>query len=283
MKARTLQRIVSANTTEVAPGIFVRRPLPAKGLRQRSPFLLLDHMGPENIAAGYNTKIPAHPHRGFMPVTLLLSGQIQHRDSTGNQVTLNPGDVGWMIAGKGIIHEERIINPSLMAPGCFHAVQLWINLPAKDKLMAPAYETFLSANIPVWQREGLQLRIIAGQYAEHTGPAPVYSPTLLAHGLMHKNTRAFLPLPPAMEAAIYVLGGSVLEAGNHILEEAELCLWNTEGTGIQLSCQEECQFLLLAGEPIHEPLATYGTFVMNRPEELIQAVDDYKAGRMGTL
>ena len=280
---RILERVITAAAVEAAPGFYVRRPLPVKILRQLSPYLLLDHMGPEQVPAGHVSKLPPHPLRGFMPVTLLFEGAIDHRDSTGTHTTLNRGEVGWMTAGKGIVNAEIMKNPSSTEKGVFHGVRLWVNLPARYKHTAPAYQRISSDSIPVWQQQGAQLRIIAGNYQEHTGPAPIYSPMLLAHGTLAKGAKAFLPIPAHFQLAVYVLQGVLTDAGRQELNEAELGIWNSEGEGVQLEAVEESQFLLLAGQPIDEPLATYGSFVMNRPEELLQAVDDYKAGRMGSL
>lgn len=217
-------------------------------------------------------KVPPRPHRHFIPVTLPFDGQVAHKDSAGTNTTLNSGDVGWMVAGKGIVHDESMRNPSQSEAGLFHAVQLWINLPVNHKLITPAYKTIIDERLPVWQQQGAQLRIIAGQYQELKGPAPVYSPILLAHGIFVAGARAFIEIPASFEVALYVLEGALTEAEHRALDEGELAIWKKEGEGIQLVAEQDSQFLLLAGEPVQEPLATYGPFVMNRPDELLLAI-----------
>ena len=283
MKERIPAKIVPGARIEAAPGLFVWRPLPTKGLQQFSPFLLLDHMGPEQLAPGQKITVPRYPHRGFMPITLLFSGQVEYKDAAGTHAVLSKGDVGWMTAGSGIAHAERMGNPSDAAPGLFHAVQLWVNLPARLKLLEPLFQIIKAESIPCWQQQGALLRIIAGHYGELTGPAPMHTPILLAHGSLKAGATAFIAIPESFALAVYVLEGSLITADGSALDEGELVLWQQEGRGITLSAEQESKFLVLAGEPIQEPLATYGTFVMNRPEELLQAIEDYKAGRMGKM
>jgi redox-sensitive bicupin YhaK (pirin superfamily) len=220
----------------------------------------------------------------------LLSGQLEHKNSTGTNAVLKPGDVGWLTAGRGITHAQRLSGASLAqhegAPARtsqLHALQLWVNLPARLKLMEPSYQLFRSESIPLRQQQGAQLRIIAGQYGEQTGPAPTHTPMLLAHGRITSAENAFIALPETFSLAVYVVQGSLLDAGGATIDEGELAIWHTSGAGIHIGAEQNSHFLILAGEPIQEPLATYGTFAMNYPDELLQAIDDYKAGRMGRL
>jgi redox-sensitive bicupin YhaK (pirin superfamily) len=178
---RNIAKLVKATEERVAPNLVVRRPLPAHDVDYIDPFLLLDHMGPRVIKAGEEGGVPDHPHRGFEPVTFLFEGVVEHKDSQGNHSKISDGDVQWMTAGSGIIHSERMAKELTEKGGTFHGVQLWVNLPAKDKMTKPSYQNIRSETIPVVEKEGIAIRVIAGELFDKKGPAKTHSPVLALH------------------------------------------------------------------------------------------------------
>ena len=278
---RTIRRIVPSHLAEVQ-GTPISRALPSDDVNQISPFLLIDHIGPMTLVPGRPFTVEDHPHRGFEPVTFVFAGCLEHRDSTGAHGLLGPGDVQWMTSGAGVVHRESVPGAYADTGGLFHAVQLWVNLPAAHKSAAPRYQDIGAADIPVREAGGVRLRLVAGELDGLSGPAATFTPMLIAHGTAAAGGAVEIAVPECYNAAVYVTHGSLRSSGEAFAAR-KLAWFDGNGASIHLFAPEEAAFLVLAGEPIDEPVAAAGPFVMNTPEELAQAIADYDAGRMGKL
>lgn len=251
-----------------------------------SPFLLLDYAGPAEFPpTEQRLGVGEHPHRGFETVTVVYQGEVEHRDSAGHGGKIGPGDVQWMTAASGIVHEERHGREFARRGGTLEMVQLWVNLPAKDKMSAPRYQDILDAQIPkVELADGAgAARVIAGELFGARGPAKTFSTVNLWDLRLKVGRRAELPLPEGHGAQLLALRGGVALEGGEALGPAELALFDRAGSGIALEAKEDATVLLMSGAPIEEPIAGYGPFVMNTREEILQAMQDYESGRMGRL
>ncbi|MPT47418.1 MAG: pirin family protein [Sphingobium sp.] len=256
-----------------------------------SPFLLLDYAGPYDFAP---TKTPRgvgqHPHRGFETVTIVYDGEVTHKDSTGNGGTIGPGDVQWMTAAGGIIHEEFHSASFAKTGGRFRVVQLWVNLPAKDKMTNAAYQGIVSADIPVVSLKGDDgkdgvgtARIIAGDLDGTKGPARTFTPVNVWDMRLNRDADITLPLPEGHVSMVVVLGGHLTVNGDQQVGEAEVLLLSQEGADISIHADGDATFLILTGEPIDEPIVGYGPFVMNSEDEIKTAIDDFNSGRFERL
>ncbi len=247
-----------------------------------SPFLLLDRAGPAEFSPTSHPRgVGQHPHRGFETVTIVYKGEVAHRDSTGQGGIIGPGDVQWMTAASGILHEEFHSEAFLHSGGTLDMVQLWVNLPAKDKMSAPGYQAILNDTIPtVALPEGAgSVRIIAGDYAGHAGPARTFSPMNVWDVRLNASATIELPTTEGWNTAVVVLHGTVQVNGQTIAREAQLVLLDREGEGLTLEANNDAVLLLLSGEPIDEPIVGQGPFVMNTQDEIAQAIDDFNSGR----
>ena len=281
---RTLSTIQTATPNSVGDGFIGLNAFHPQGSRPFNPFLLLDHHGPMQVKPSNTPKgVDQHPHRGFETVTIVYEGALEHRDSAGNHGKLFAGDVQWMTAASGIIHEEKHELEFSRQGGQLDFVQLWVNLPAKDKMSPPGYQDIASTKIPSSTLPGGgQLRVIAGKLAGSTGPAHTYSPVVVADLTLDSGQTETLTVPDTYSLIVYVLNGSARANGNAI-ERGQIALFNTDGDTVTLSTKAGAKLLILAGEPIREPLAVYGPFVMNTREEIVAAFDDFQNGRMGVL
>ncbi len=249
-----------------------------------SPFLLFDYAGPYMFEPneGSPRGVGEHPHRGFETVTIVYDGEVSHRDSTGGGGTISKGDVQWMTAGGGIIHEEFHSLGFSKAGGPFRMVQLWVNLPAKDKGAPPAYQVITADTIPTVMFDGGRARIIAGAFGDTKGPARTFTPVNLWDVRLDAGAEATLPLPEGHNSTVAVLSGHVTIDRKGI-GEAEAARLSTEGDGLMLHADGDAMILVLTGEPIDEPVVGYGPFVMNSEAEIREAIDDFKAGRFGRM
>lgn len=250
-----------------------------------SPFLLLDYAGPHNFEPTTQQRgVGEHPHRGFETVTIVYDGEVEHRDSAGNGGVIGPGDVQWMTAAGGIIHEEYHSPGFAKAGGPFRMVQLWVNLPAKDKMAPGGYQGILKADIPVVPLPGGagKARIIAGDYRGTKGPAKTFTPINLWDLSLKADADLTLDLPKGHTAMIVVLTGHVTVEENHDAGEAEVVLLDREGDEVRIHADGEAKLLILTGDPIDEPIVGYGPFVMNSEAEIRQAIDDFNSGRFVT-
>ncbi len=251
-----------------------------------SPFILLDYAPPEHFSpAPQKRGVGVHPHRGFETVTIVYAGEVDHRDSTGNGGHIGPGDVQWMTAASGILHEEFHSAAFTRAGGTMEMVQLWVNLPAKDKKAPPGYQTLLDAEIQVADLpDGAgRVRVIAGQYAGAQGPAKTFTPIDIWDVRLNRDGRATFELPEGHTLGVLVQSGTVMLNDEAIARDAQFAIFAREGGAITLEANTDAKVLLLSGAPIDEPLAWYGPFVMNTEAELRQAVSDFNAGRFGDM
>ena len=251
-----------------------------------SPFLLLDHAGPHDFTPTTGRRgVGSHPHRGFETVTIVYNGEVAHRDSTGAGGTIGPGDVQWMTAGAGILHEEFHSEAYARTGGAFEMVQLWVNLPAKDKMAAPGYQTLLNADIPTVALPGGagSLRVIAGDYAAAHGPAHTFSPINVWDVRLHTGASTELRAQPGHTLALVVLHGTVLVNGEEVARAGQLVHLDRAGDVVQLEANNDVTLLWLSGEPIDEPVVGYGPFVMNTEEEIRQAITDFNSGNFGRI
>jgi hypothetical protein len=256
------------------------------GVAERSPFLLLDYAAPTQFEPTRERRgVGQHPHRGFETVTIVYDGEVEHRDSTGNGGIIGKGDVQWMTAAGGILHEE-FHSPAYAAKGGpFEMVQLWVNLPAKDKLAPAGYQGIVDAQIPAvaLPAQAGTLRVIAGEYAGHPGPARTFSPMNVWDIRMTAGKRVELPQPEGWSTLIVVLDGTVQINGEAVLRAAQRATLSTAGSGVTIEANSDAKLLLLAGEPIDEPVVGHGPFVMNSQQEIIQAIADFNSGKFGQM
>ena len=251
-----------------------------------SPFLLLDYAGPAEFSPADKPRgVGVHPHRGFETVTIVYRGEVEHRDSTGNGGIIGPGDVQWMTAAGGILHEEFHSPAFTRKGGTLEMVQLWVNLPAKDKNAAPGYQSVLDRDIPsVELTEGAgTLRVIAGYYDGHRGPARTFTPIDLWDVRLRQGGATSLSLPEGHTVTVVVLKGTVQVNGEAIAREAQFVLLDQTGGEITLGANNDASLLILSGEPINEPVVMHGPFVMNTADEIRTAMNDFQNGRFGQI
>lgn len=253
---------------------------------QLSPFLLLDYAGPHTFAPGTEKRgVGEHPHRGFETVTIVYSGEVEHRDSTGRGGIIGPGDVQWMTAGAGILHEEFHSDAFTHKGGELEMVQLWVNLPAKDKMTAPGYQSITQDFIPTVELpdDAGTARIIAGQYQQTTGPAHTFSPLNVWDMRLQQASPVTLSQPEGWSTALVVLKGTITVNGSTTANEAQLVVLSQQGDSLHLEASSDASVLLLSGEPLNEPIVGYGPFVMNTKQEIADAVRDFNTGRFGQI
>jgi quercetin 2,3-dioxygenase len=244
-----------------------------------SPFLLLDHAGPADFAPAQKPRgVGWHPHRGFETVTVVLDGEVDHEDTAGNGGRIGAGDVQWMTAGSGLLHKEMHSDAFTRRGGRFHALQLWVNLPAKSKMTAPRYQTLLSSEIP--SVDGV--RVIAGEYAGAKGPAQTFTPVNLLLAELGAKRSLRLKLRDGYSAGLYVVQGQI-SVNAEKAAEGELVVLDRKGDEVVIEAQADALVFVMNGAPIDEPVAGYGPFVMNTPREIQQAFADYHAGRLGKI
>jgi redox-sensitive bicupin YhaK (pirin superfamily) len=251
-----------------------------------SPFLLLDYAGPAQFPPAQQPRgVGVHPHRGFETVSIVYEGEVAHRDSTGAGGTIGPGDVQWMTAASGILHEEFHSPDFTRRGGPLEMVQLWVNLPARSKMQPPGYQNILDADIPsVPLPDGAgRVRVIAGNYQGHTGPARTHTPMDVWDLRLNAGQRTRLPLVNGHTAALVVLRGRVRVNGGAEASDAQLVQLGREGEALDIEASTDAVLLFLGGEPIGEPVVGHGPFVMNTREEIIQAFHDFQNGRFGQM
>ena len=281
---RTIADIRRATPNSVGDGFIGLNAFHPQGSRPFNPFLMLDHHGPMQVQPSENPKgVDEHPHRGFETVTIVYEAALEHRDSAGNRGKLFAGDVQWMTAASGIIHEEKHEREFSRRGGRLDFVQLWVNLPAKDKMSPPQYQDIASSRIPTGTLPGGgQLRVIAGELAGLQGPARTFSPVVVADLTLSSGQTETLTVPASYSLMAYVLRGSATINGK-LVSRGQIALTNSDGDMISIGTTTDAKLLILAGEPIQEPLAVYGPFVMNTREEILAAFDDFQNGRMGVM
>ena len=253
---------------------------------EMAPFLLMDYAGPTRFEPTQTRRgVGEHPHRGFETVSIVYSGEVSHRDSTGAGGTIGPGDVQWMTAASGIVHEEFHSVDYAKRGGAFEMIQLWVNLPTKDKMAPPGYQGITDAQIPqvaLAQNAG-QVRVIAGEFDGAKGPAHSFSPINLWDVRVLAQKSVSFTLPEGHTTALFVLHGAIKLGGGETIQEAELAVLEREGDQLTFEALEDSTLLLLNGLPLNEPIVGYGPFVMNSESEIRQAMNDYRSGRMGHI
>lgn len=252
-----------------------------------SPFLLLDYAAPYHFKpTTAQHGVGSHPHRGFETVTIAYQGEVTHKDSSGGGGTIKSGDVQWMTAASGLVHEEFHSPEFAQRGGLFEMVQLWVNLPAVDKMTAPRYQGIEAKDIPTvkFEDESGHIRVIAGNYLEHTGPAQTYSPINVWDGVLKADSTEYIHVPIDHNTLVVVLEGEMLLNGTQKVMDSSIVIFaqDNEST-IQLSAKQDAKFLVLTGLPLNEPIQGHGPFVMNTKEEIIQAFNDFNAGKFGQI
>ncbi len=286
--ARAVQSIVTAQSTFEGGGFPVHRPFPQPGadLGATDPFLMLDEMGPIRYGPGEAKGAPDHPHRGFETVTYLFDGEIEHRDSTGGGGLLRGGDTQWMTAGAGLVHSETPTEAMLRDGGLMHGVQLWVNLPRADKLAPPRYQDLDAGKLTLARdADGRTLlRLIAGELGGQTGPGSTHTPIVYAHATIEASGKLSVAWPAEFNALVYVLRGRVrVGRDTRIIGEHQLAVLGRDGDTLVIEAAEVADVLLLGGRPLHEPVAWYGPFVMNTKQELLDSLDLFERGELGTI
>src|ERR1051326_6399641 len=289
-KRRGVAGIVNSIETLEGGGFLVRRPFPKPAFSEFDPFLLLDEMGPMDVGPGEAKGAPDHPHRGFETVTYLLSGEMEHKDSRGHAGRLRPGDVQWMIAGAGVVHSEMPSKKFQRTGGRMHGFQLWVNLPRTEKMTRPRYQEIPREQIPtVTSDDGLvSMNIIAGEAFGQKAVIETYTPIIYLHYVIEPGGLINQAVPSDYNAFAYIVDGSGLfgEEGEKA-GDGQMIIFAPDGDGVQIEnapdAGEALDVLLIAGVPLNESVARYGPFVMNTQEEIHQAFEDYRMGRMGEI
>ncbi|MDQ4073286.1 MAG: pirin family protein [Thermoproteota archaeon] len=288
---RTVKKIINSITTTEGEGFTVHRSFPNGLMSDLDPFLLLDEMGPMDLEPGEAKGAPDHPHRGFETITYMLSGRFEHKDSQGNWGKLNPGDVQWMTAGSGVIHSEMPEAEFIRQGGKLHGFQLWINLPKKDKMTKPNYQDIPSSKLPVVPLPGGQgsIKVIAGRFYETNSVIDTKTSIQYMHIILEPGARVDIPMDIKFNAFAYVVAGEGLfeEKEDSRAVRGQLVIFNGDGESVYVKASEftpePLQVLLIAGIPLNEPIARYGPFVMNTKQEVYQAIEDYRNGKLGIL
>jgi len=291
-RSRRVAEMVTATVTFEGEGFQVRRPFPSASLRMADPFILLDHLGAVEYAPGEAKGAPDHPHRGFETVTYIIDGAIEHKDSTGGGGLITDGDTQWMTAGAGIVHSEMPPEYLVRSGGLFHGVQLWVNLPRAEKWAAPRYQDIQGEGLTLTASPdgGALVRVIAGELAGRRGPGSTHTPIVYAHASVSPDAMVSVPWPADYNAMAYVLAGHGTVGPEAVpITEGQLAVFGP-GDAVEVragarqpQATPTLEVLLLGGRPIREPVVQYGPFVMSTRDEIVQAIDDYRAGKMGHI
>jgi hypothetical protein len=289
---RPVRSITTAPAGFEGEGFPVRRAFAGVDLADLDPFIHMDQMGEVEYAPGEPKGTPWHPHRGFETVTYMIDGTFQHQDSIGGGGLITNGSTQWMTAGSGILHIERPPDALIASGGLFHGIQLWVNLPSAEKMVDPRYQDLEAGDSVLLTSPdgGALVRVIAGEVAGHSGPGSTHTPISLVHATLAPGAELVLPWPSAYNALVYVLSGhGTVGADGQPIVSGQLVV---HGAGdaialradqVQEARHDGLDVLILGGRPIREPVAAHGPFVMNTREELVQAFEDYQAGRLGTV
>lgn len=250
-----------------------------------SPFLMLDYAGPAEFPPSTQRRgVGEHPHRGFETVTVVYQGDLEHRDSAGNHGKIGPGDAQWMTAASGVVHEEWHEQAFTRRGGVLEMVQLWVNLPAKDKMSPPRYQEILDRQIPIVNLDGIgTTRVIAGEFRGAKGLAKTFTPITVLDLRLKAKGRIEIAFPDGYTTLVLVLKGKAAMNDSETAGEADLAIFDRVGDRFAVDAKEDTSLLVMGGEPITEPVVSYGPFVMNTQEEIRQAIRDYQSGRMGHL
>ena len=281
MNYRSVSHVLESSIIDM--GSFqVKQPLPTQKVSQISPFLLLHHFGPIKVEPGFDPiDLGPHPHRGFEPVTFLYQGGIRHKDSLGNEGILEAGDIQWMTSGRGIIHSERASDFFMENGGTIEGIQLWVNLPAQNKMTQPKYQEIRKNDIPIITENKVTHRLVSGNWNGQKGIVDTFSPMIIIQTSILSGGKTYIPIPDNFNACIYILSGKIILNDNFDYLAGKMIYFTNKGEGIGIEGLEDTEILVLCGEPIEEPLAQYGPFVMNSQTEIMEAMRDYQMGKMG--
>ncbi|RJQ69115.1 pirin family protein [Pseudonocardiaceae bacterium YIM PH 21723] len=286
---RRVRGVVNSIKTFEGEGFPVRRPFPGPSMSMADPFLMLDHLGAVEYAPGEAKGAPWHPHRGFETVTYVMDGALEHADSTGGGGVITDGGTQWMTAGAGVLHSELPTQELVAKGGEFHSIQLWVNLPKAQKWVPPRYQDIAPNDVSLLSSAdgGALVRVIAGSLSAggsvYAGPGQTYTPITLLHATIAPGAQLELPWPEEFNAMVYALNGSGTVGREAVgVDEGQLAVFG-HGSALTLRARDAWDVLILGGLPINEPVARYGPFVMNTREEIVQAFEDYQAGRLATL
>ncbi|MBA3683242.1 MAG: pirin family protein [Bacteroidetes bacterium] len=277
---RKISSIHTAPETRMGPSI-IRQAFPLQGMQQVDPFILLHHFDFTSKPHENKFNVPPHPHRGFSPVTFMFEGEIEHEDSLGNKKVIGDNEVQWINAARGIIHGEKVGKEFSERGGRFHGIQLWINTPKAHKMDAPTYQPITKEEIVLIEKEGVEFRLVSGKYGDKKGPAA--SDVFTAMLRMKEGSDHTFNFPQTHNVVFYVLEGELKINDNVFAKQHDLIHFENEEADILLKANSKATLLLMAGEPINEPLVTHGPFVMNSETEIMEAMRDYQEGKMGFL
>jgi quercetin 2,3-dioxygenase len=287
MAIRSVTNLIEGTPTLEGAGFLVHRPFPSRTLSDFDPFLLLDEMGPMDVRPGEAKGAPDHPHRGFETVTYMLSGSFRHKDSQGHAGKLNPGDVQWMTAGRGVVHSEEPSKEFQQTGGTLHGVQLWVNLPKADKMIHPHYQEIPAEKIPSARTPDgkAAVRVLAGESLGVRAVIETRTPIFYLDFMLQPGAKVVQPVARDFNAFAYVITGPVLFGGHAAqVQRGMMVRFDRDGDEIRIESPEnQSRVLLIGGRPLNEPIARYGPFVMNTQEEIQQAFIDYQSGRMGSI
>jgi redox-sensitive bicupin YhaK (pirin superfamily) len=289
-RTRTVAGVVNSIETLEGGGFLVRRPFPKASFSEFDPFLLLDEMGPIELAPGEAKGAPDHPHRGFQTVSYMLAGDLEHKDSRGHAGRLRAGDVQWMTAGAGVIHAEMPAKDFARDGGRMHAFQLWVNLPKRDKMMPPRYQEIPNSQIPkATSADGLvRVSVIAGEAMGEKAVIETRTPIIYLHYRIEPGGVVTQQVPSAYNAFAYIVeGDGLFGAEGERAGDGQMVMFAQDSDEVRIENPSDAkatlEVLLIAGVPLNEPVARYGPFVMNTQAEIRQAIEDYRLGRMGSI
>ena len=290
MAVRSFSHLIKAVSTLEGAGFLVHRPFPSDALSDFDPFLLLDEMGPMDVRPGEAKGAPDHPHRGFETVTYMLSGSFRHKDSQGHEGKLASADVQWMTAGRGVVHSEEPSKEFQQTGGTLHGLQLWVNLPKTDKMIRPRYQEIPAAKIPSAQTPdgNVAVRVLAGESLGVRAVIETRIPIFYLDFAINPGGRVVQPVAPDFNTFAYVVNG-IVRFGSQTahVQRGNMVPFERDGDEIRIEAPLEnhssARVLLIGGRPLNEPIARYGPFVMNTPQEIHEAFEDYRSGRMGSI
>lgn len=290
MAIRSASHVIKAIPTLEGAGFLVHRPFPSAAMSDFDPFLLLDEMGPMSVRPGEAKGAPDHPHRGFETVTYMLSGSFRHKDSSGHEGRLEPGDVQWMTAGRGVVHSEEPSKEFQQTGGTLHGLQLWVNLPKTDKMIRPHYQEIPAAKIPSAQTPDgkVAVRVLAGESLAVRAVIETRTPIFYLDFVLQPGGKVAQSVARDFNAFAYVIEGPVVFGSDSArIERGNMVPFRNDGDEVRIEAPVEnrsaARVLLIGGRPLNEPIARYGPFVMNTPEEIREAFEDYRSGRMGSI
>ncbi|HLN35431.1 MAG TPA: pirin family protein [Nitrososphaeraceae archaeon] len=286
---RSVLQIIKSETTQDGEGVTLKRSFPNSFISEFDPFLLLDEIGPTDIKPGKQKGFPNHPHRGFETVTYLLEGKFEHKDSQGHIGTISAGDVQWMTAGSGVIHSEMPEKEFSKNGGRLHGFQLWVNLPKRNKMMKPRYQEMSQSKIPMGTTENgnVTVKVIAGESLGAKAVIHTITPIMYLHFKLEPGSRIIQPVPENYNVFAYVIKGkgAFEQNNNKMVEKGNLIIFEKDGKAAYIQAIDDSQMplelLLIGGIPLREPIARYGPFVMNTQQEIYQAIEDYRNGKLG--